>query len=469
MKANVLTGHVQILNRLSYISTASHLQRLGTPLTKESKSVEPRMLHHTEYGITCCVESPEGASCGIVVNLCCLAYISLGTDFESVREIVVGIHGVLEFSEALLQQHDRIQPLYIDGKIVGLITSDEVASVVGSLRAMKQNMDLPFDASIQNLKEGVHLWVEQGRMLRPLLVCSELSRLPNVLESWSDVVNLWDHLLESGIIEYVQKDEELQCCQVATRARDILDDPNAGYTHMELDPAASLFGIAALLQPYSDRNQAPRDIYNAAMMKQAITVPLLSYRRRADMHMYVLDYSSQSIVRTRAHDLNGHKQLPQGMTCILGVGSYGGFNQEDSVIAKRSSIERGFSRVTYFRVYKEDLSNGSDDRFEKPNEWTMNLRDSSDYSQLDDDGFISVGAIVRKNTVLIGKVSVVSEIGPNGKHRLVKRDQSIIQKENETGVVEQVIFTKNCYGRLAVKVKIRYEFMGSIGGAYESG
>ena len=46
-------GVAQVLNRMTYNSTISHLRRINTPIEKSGKLVEPRKLHSTQWGIIC--------------------------------------------------------------------------------------------------------------------------------------------------------------------------------------------------------------------------------------------------------------------------------------------------------------------------------------------------------------------------------------------------------------------------------
>ena len=59
-------GVAQVLNRLTYISSVSHLRRINTPIDKSGKLVPPRRLHNSSWGFLCPAETPEGASVGIV-------------------------------------------------------------------------------------------------------------------------------------------------------------------------------------------------------------------------------------------------------------------------------------------------------------------------------------------------------------------------------------------------------------------
>ena len=70
-------GVAQVLNRLTYISSLSHLRRINTPIDKSGKLVPPRRLHNSSWGFLCPAETPEGASIGVVKNLSYLAHITI--------------------------------------------------------------------------------------------------------------------------------------------------------------------------------------------------------------------------------------------------------------------------------------------------------------------------------------------------------------------------------------------------------
>jgi len=72
-------GVAQVLNRLTFASTLSHLRRLNLPMGREGKLAAPRQLHNTHWGMVCPAETPEGQACGLVKNLALMAYISVGT------------------------------------------------------------------------------------------------------------------------------------------------------------------------------------------------------------------------------------------------------------------------------------------------------------------------------------------------------------------------------------------------------
>lgn len=50
---NIRQGVAQVLNRMSYLSTLSHLRRINTPMEKNGKLVQPRKLENTQFGMIC--------------------------------------------------------------------------------------------------------------------------------------------------------------------------------------------------------------------------------------------------------------------------------------------------------------------------------------------------------------------------------------------------------------------------------
>lgn len=52
-------GVSQVLNRLTFASTLSHLRRLNSPVGRDGKLARPRQLHNTQWGMICPAETPE--------------------------------------------------------------------------------------------------------------------------------------------------------------------------------------------------------------------------------------------------------------------------------------------------------------------------------------------------------------------------------------------------------------------------
>ena len=81
-------GVAQVLNRLTYISSLSHLRRVNTPIDKSGKLIPPRKLHNTQWGIICPSETPEGGSVGLVKNLSIMTYITNQCSEEPIVKVL---------------------------------------------------------------------------------------------------------------------------------------------------------------------------------------------------------------------------------------------------------------------------------------------------------------------------------------------------------------------------------------------
>ncbi|MBI4739383.1 DNA-directed RNA polymerase subunit B'' [Candidatus Woesearchaeota archaeon] len=72
-------GISQRIQRLNFLETMSHLQRVVSPLSATQENFEARELHPTHAGRLCCMETPEGTNIGLRKNLALLSRVSLDT------------------------------------------------------------------------------------------------------------------------------------------------------------------------------------------------------------------------------------------------------------------------------------------------------------------------------------------------------------------------------------------------------
>ncbi|HLC65929.1 MAG TPA: DNA-directed RNA polymerase subunit B'' [Candidatus Nanoarchaeia archaeon] len=75
-------GISQRIQRLNYLESLSHLQRVVSPLSASQENFEARELHPTHLGRLCPIETPEGTNIGLRKNLSLLCSISNDTPEE---------------------------------------------------------------------------------------------------------------------------------------------------------------------------------------------------------------------------------------------------------------------------------------------------------------------------------------------------------------------------------------------------
>ncbi|MFH1771105.1 MAG: DNA-directed RNA polymerase subunit B'' [archaeon] len=79
-------GISQRIERLNFLQTQSHLQRVVSPLSSSQENFEARALHPTHVGRLCPSETPEGTNIGLRKNLALLAKITPKINEEKVQE-----------------------------------------------------------------------------------------------------------------------------------------------------------------------------------------------------------------------------------------------------------------------------------------------------------------------------------------------------------------------------------------------
>jgi DNA-directed RNA polymerase beta subunit len=81
-------GISQRIQRLNFLETISHLQRVVSPLSTTQENFEARELHATHLGRLCPIETPEGTNIGLRKNLALLSTISSQSDEEEVINLL---------------------------------------------------------------------------------------------------------------------------------------------------------------------------------------------------------------------------------------------------------------------------------------------------------------------------------------------------------------------------------------------
>ena len=455
-------GVTQVIHRMSHNALQSQIRRVNTPVCREGKATHIRQAHVSHWGILCPSETPEGSGCGLVKNLAILTHVRIGTPSAIIAPILFLHLGVVPFNDT----HDTRHLVMLNGDIVGV--HPDPVRLAREARLARRAMNLPFDTSVVLLPQGgVMLHSDTGCCMRPLFVLENLHKLHVALEENKNNPGsqLWSLLVQRGIVEYVDKDEEREL-RVAVTPAELSAMPEA-YTHLEIHPT-SILGHCTLQIPYADRNQAPRNIYQASMGKQAVAIPSLAYDARLDAQMHVPYYTQRPLAQTGAEA----PDFAMGINAIVAIMMYTGNNQEDSLIMNKAFVERGGFRSTYHTVYSaEERSVGADTEcFENPVEAEKCVgQKQADYSKLDTMGTVAIGAVVRDGTVIIGKTMSTPKFH-TGRRVTVKRDRSILFEgvEDEACSVDQVMLTSNREGMITQRVRVRTTRTPIVGDKFSS-
>ena len=167
--ADVRAGVSQVLNRLTFASTLSHLRRINSPIGREGKLAKPRQLHNSQWGMVCPAETPEGQACGLVKNLALMAYISVGCPQAPVLDFLDEwtMERLEEVTAAALPGATKV---FLNGAWVGV--HRDAPALVSTLRAMRRQVDINTEVGIVHdvALQELRLYSDAGRCCRPLFI-----------------------------------------------------------------------------------------------------------------------------------------------------------------------------------------------------------------------------------------------------------------------------------------------------------
>ena len=437
-------GVSQVLGRMSYAATLSHLRRIQTPVEKSGKLLAPRKLHGTSWGFMCPVETPEGHSVGIVKNMSLLTSISQHVPSSTVLHYLQETKGINWIDTPRVYTGTSIS---VNGVIVGYTNSPH--ELVMSLKMAKQTRRLHPHISVAwyTLMNNLSIETDGGRCVRP--VFRKGARPPTNRTSWNDWVN--------ECIDYIDP-SETETLRIAMSK----DEMTSAHTHYEIHPSLIVGHMAGTI-PLSDHNQSPRNTYQSAMGKQAMCVYAGNFAKRLDKNAYVLCSIARPIVETRSMNILKMHEMPFGFNGIIAIACYGGYNQEDSVIMNKSSVKRGFFRGLYYGMYKDEehrnVTSGREEKFMKPQKHNTRKYKNTSYEAVSEAGLPIINSVLQENDVVIGKVVNLR----NDAAAYTFRDASTTHKNSEPCRIDGVWQDKNSDGYPFIKVRTVSERIPQIG------
>ena len=469
-------GVAQVLNRLTYVSSLSHLRRISTPTDKSGKLIPPRKLHNTSWGFLCPAETPEGQSVGVVKNLSYMTHVTIYSDSLALYEYV----------EPFIQKIDNLTPIEVFDKVKVFVNGCWIGIAIDPYQLYTMLKDkkckgiiniytsIIFDCKMQEIR----ICNDSGRLTRPLLRVknNRILLTTDILEKLKDNQLKWDDLFTSSnineaVLEYMDPEEQ-SFSMIATKPKDILNDEGTiyKYTHCEIHPS-TIFGVIASCIPFPDHNQSPRNTYQSAMGKQAMGVYATNYHERMDKTAYVLNYPTRPLVDTRIMNMIKLNEIPSGCNINVAIMTHTGYNQEDSLLVNKGSIERGLFQATIYHTEKDEDKqkiNGDEEIRCKPDATKTKGMKFGNYNKVNSKGVIPENTLVENRDIIIAKVTPIKE-NRNDHTKVIKyEDQSRIHKTVEEVYIDKNYIDRNGDGYSFAKVRLRALRRPVIGDKFSS-
>ncbi len=462
-------GVAQVLNRLTYVASLSHLRRINTPLEKSGELIEPRKLHNTTWGYFCPAETPEGQSIGVVKNISYMAHVTIPVSTDNLCDIVRPFLLSAEEMQTPRALFQRVK-IVVNGACVGCVKEGmHPQQVFDHLKEKKLCGAVNVYTSIvfDYKQMEIRLCNDGGRFTRPVLRVRDnkalltrdiVDRVANQELAWNDL--LTNCRIPESVIEYIDPEEQ-NYAMIAMRTRHprgYVQDPSLRirYTHCEIHPS-TIFGVLASCIPFPEYNQAPRNTYQCAMGKQAIGVYSTNFDQRMDKTAYVLWSPSRPLIDTRLMNFIKLHQIPSGCTIHVAIMSYTGYNQEDSVLMNKGSIDRGLFMATIYHCEKDEDNNVVRDEIIrcKPEPLKTKGTKYGNYDKLMPNGFMPENALVENRDVIIAKVVPIKENRNDPTQPIKFQDQSKTYRTHEESYIDRNYTGRNGDGYNFAKVRVR--------------
>ena len=445
-----------------------------------------------------CVETPEGAKIGVVKSLAMMASITINNSYQKdiINKLLSGNTKIIHpYNINPLNMKEYVK-IFSDGDIYGVVKIKYALEIYEELKMHRFNKIIDKNTTIAfdyNNKE-ICIYYEGGRLIRPLLIVNESTidfskelindinieyNLIDKSKSWAKIYEKYKQIIEYEDIETLRylliseninelhnnlKNKNLKPTETKELILNRHDEYKwVMYTHCDFHPW-TIMGSIAVNVPYAHHNYSARNILCFSQLKQSVSIFLSSYKTRID-NSQILYHPQLPLVITQGMKYNNCLNLPFGENVVLAILTYNGYNQDDSIMFNKSSVDRGLFRADIIRKYhseiKKNPSTSQDDVFGKPEKDKVTGLKYGNYNKLNASGYAEEETIINNEDIIIGKLSPIHPTGNNNK---IFKDNSEIFKSNSVGVVDKVYNNIiNAEGYKMIDMRIRIERKPLIG------
>jgi DNA-directed RNA polymerase II subunit RPB2 len=338
--------------------------------------------------------------------------------------------------------------VYVNSDLVGVCIGNTEDLHV-KLLTLRRVGEFRFDVSLAwNRLENIYtITCDAGRPIRPVYREGVVESDVLTAKTWQELMKLMDFVdaTESGVARFsltpfhptLQSEIHMSFC---------------------LSPLANL-------TPFLDHNPGTRNNFSIAQQKQACSWFHTNYNKRFDTISSITVNPQKPLSHTWMYRemMGSGGCMPYGENVIVAFTTYGGHNQEDSMIINENSLKRGMFRTHYFHSYdvRETILDPSvvppvRTLFANPvtnpkYSDAVKRKEDVSYEMLDADGIIKLNSIVDDKTVLVGIVTPITDSEGTEKGF---RDASQLPKRGQHGRVDGIYRYSMQDGSNGVKIRI---------------
>ncbi len=347
--------------------------------------------------------------------------------------------------------------VYINGKLLGIVKDGR--AYANEIRANRRNGIISGEVNVTYSKRlnEVHVFTDRGRVRKPYIIIENgKSRLTEELKQKLEAKEIdFNYLVRRGIIEYLDAEEEENILAA-------IDEEHITQktTHLEIDPASNL-SLIINASVFPEYNTIGKHSLISNFMKQAQGLYTLNFRNRYDARAFLLYYPQMPMVTSTTYRQLKMYRHAIGQNFVVALSTYYGYNMQDAVVLNRSAVDRGLARSIFYRSYSDEerrYPGGQQDHFKIPAPTSDGYKGEHAYTKLSDDGIIEPEMNIEEGSVLIGKVSpprFLEEQTSFGIAEEKSRDNSVLLRSGEEGVVDSIAISETTGATKIVKVRVR--------------
>ncbi|MGD9505808.1 MAG: DNA-directed RNA polymerase subunit beta [Syntrophobacteraceae bacterium] len=389
----------QFMDQTNPLSEITHKRRLSAlgpgGLTRERAGFEVRDVHPTHYGRICPIETPEGPNIGLIVSLSTYARVNqygfIETPYRPAQDSKVS--QTVNYLTAMDEKDDIIAQANAPLDEKGRFMLEQVTSrKQGELVMVPPEEVTYMDVSPNQL-------VSVSASLIPFLEHDDANRAlmgSNMQRQAVPLIQTRSPLVGTGIERIVARDSGVAA--VAKRSGTI-----------EYVDATRIVVRADEINEDNPRDSGV-DIYKLTKFQRSNQNTCIN--QKPVVHHGDVIRKGQILADGPSTD---HGELALGKNVMVAFMSWGGYNFEDSIlVSERIAKEDIFTsiHIEEFEVVARDTKLGKEEiTRDIPNVGDEALKD------LDDSGIIRIGAYIKPNDILVGKVT------PKGESQLTPEEK----------------------------------------------
>jgi DNA-directed RNA polymerase II subunit RPB2 len=439
------SGVAQVLSRFSYLGTIAHLRRINLKMDKETKQREPRRLHSSSWGIMCPIDNPDGKNVGMIKSLTLFSKLTTQSPISDVKALVLDQPNTRTISVIHPSAWNPLwTKVFVNSDLVCVVLKDTESFHAALIRERRAgNIDKFVSLTWNRLDNEYLIQCDAGRPCR--VIYREGTKLETIkaCKSWEAIMKHMDYI----------DAQETECLRISM-------EPFHPEHPSEIH-GSTLFSATGSVMPFTDHNQAPRNMFTCQQVKQACSWYNTAFNKRFDTIATHLHSPQQPLCQTWAASILGGGCVPFGENAIVAIAIYGGYNQEDSILINESALKRGMYLTSYYHSYDESESIidpaaqthtifanvVTDPKYRE----TVSRKDGKNYDYLDADGVIKPGSEVTPSTILVGIVTPRT----NSLGQVIGFvDSSVLPKRGQHGVIDAVYRYTTSEGLQGVKIRI---------------